>query len=540
MTETAYVNASGIFGASNATALIQKNGVISYVGTDDEALSLMADNSSIIDLSQGFVLPGIVEAHTHLLQLGQSLSKVDLLSCSGQDAIMQELRRFAESKPSSARILARGWLAHARDPAPHRSILDAFLPHTPVYIDANDLHSVWVNSAALTEMGLDNTTPDPADGELERDEHGNLTGLLRDGAAFRYAWGHLAKVATDEEKAEALETAFSKYLTAGVTSAVDMAFSEDDLVVFENYMARNGGQLPLKVRVHWLVHLENSLPATLLHVERAAEVARRLSQDTFAVNGIKVMVDGVLDSCTAALVEPFTNGAHPAPMWTLDCLSQVVAAAEHHNLQVAFHAIGDAASDLALDALEKVAIADPERSRRHRIEHLEVVSRENVGRLARLGVIASMQPVHADPAIGDHALAMLGPERSSHVCTWKRFVEAGATLAFGTDAPTAPHEVLPSLYVATTRRSAIDRHRPAFHPEYAVSLEQAITSSTANSAYASYLETEVGILEPGYRADFAVLDSNPFLLKERALLQVEVKFTAVGGRVVFQSPEPAS
>ena len=535
MSGTIYVNASGILDAPKATALIERDGFIDYIGTAEEALAIAGDASRVVNLDHGYVIPGIVEAHTHLLMLGESLNKVNLLGLSDHNAIHEELARHLSEHPTNPRILAKGWLVQPNDPTPHRDILDKWFPDTPVYIDSNDLHSVWVNSAALAEMDLEDNTPDPPDGELGRDEDSRLNGLLMDGAAIRYVWSHLARVATEEDKAAALHAALCGYLAAGVTTAVDMALSEAELAAILKYQQSCQGQLPIRVRAHWLVTLEDSLEQTLRHVARAAELSQSVDTDSFGIIGIKIMVDGVLDSCTAAMVEPFSNGAHPAPMWTYESLSAVIVAAERENLQVALHAIGDAASDLALDALENAMAVNPGLNRRHRIEHLEVVKPENIARLARLGVVASMQPVHADPAIGDHALAMIGPERAAHVCAWASFNDAGAVLAFGTDAPTAPHEALASIYVATTRRSAIDSTRAAFHPEHAVTLQQAIVSSTANAAYASHLEDRLGKMQVGFRADFAVLDENPFQAEEGNLLHARVTMTVVNGGVAFKS-----
>ena len=245
--------------------------------------------------------------------------------------------------------------------------------------------------------------------------------------------------------------------------------------------------------------------------------------------GIKLVLDGVIDACTAAMRHPYADGSNAEPIWPLERLRPVVAAADAAGLQVAMHAIGDLASDVALDALEHAHAVNGDRPRRHRIEHLEYAAPETAGRMAALGVTASMQPVHADPAIWANWAAMLGDERADRGFAWTEFREAGALLAFSTDAPTAPHEALPNLYIAATRRSALDGSYPANHPEYALPLADAIAHATRDAAASCLEEHERGRIAPGLAADFAVLDRDPFTEGADVLLEARVVQTVVAG-----------
>lgn len=249
------------------------------------------------------------------------------------------------------------------------------------------------------------------------------------------------------------------------------------------------------------------------------------------VTGVKLIVDGVIDGCTAALSEPYANGANADPIWDLDALAPVVAAADAAGLQVALHAIGDKAIRIALDALEHAAEVNGSRPRRHRIEHLEYTDPADISRLARLGVTASMQPVHADPAIQDNWRAMLGDARADRGYPWPEFTDAGARLALGTDTPTAHYHPLRNMYVAATRRSAVDPALPPNVPRYALPLADAIRHATADAAW-SCLAADQGRLEAGLLADLIVLDRDPFTEGPQALLDAQILRTVVGGRTV--------
>jgi hypothetical protein len=258
------------------------------------------------------------------------------------------------------------------------------------------------------------------------------------------------------------------------------------------------------------------------------------ASDRFRVTGIKFIVDGVIDGCTAHVREPYTNGAMPEPIWDYEALAPVVAAADAEGLQVALHAIGDAAVATALDAIEnayQVNGTGPQ-NRRHRIEHIEYCDPADIPRFAQLGVTASMQPVHADPAIAENWRAMIGPERAAGGFPAAALVASGARLVLGTDAPTAPFAPLPNLFIATTRRSALDRSLPPHEPKNALPLTDAITYATAHAAWSCYAEGRFGSLVPGAHADFVVVDPDVTDADPEALLEAAVLETVVGGRSV--------
>lgn len=515
-----------------AESLVVRDDRIELVGSVREGDALPGITRTV-ELDGALVLPGFVDAHTHLVGLGTSLGQVDLLSAVDLADIRQRVAAALAAAPEAPRIVGRSWLfAPLAGRAPDRHALDGLdLPGAdrPVYLISNDLHSGWVNSAALRELGIDDTTPDPIGGRIGRDAAGVASGMLYETAALGLMRDFLEGCETAELLDDALAAAFEHYLASGVTAAIDMGLGEPELAVFQRALARHGGRLPLRVAGHWPIDRTATREGDLAQVRRAIEVHRQHQGPWFRMNGVKIFVDGVIDSCTAAMKKPFADGSHPGPIWELEALAPVVAAADAAGLQVAMHAIGDEASEIALSALEYAVEANGPRPRRHRIEHLETVAEENVARLARLGVIASMQPVHADPAIQENWRARLGDERVDRGFPWTEFTNAGATLVFGSDAPTAPYPPLPNMYVASTRRSAIDADLAPNLPEYAVPLAEAIVHATTDAAWSGQWEQVTGSLRAGLAADFVVLDTDPFAVGEDALLTARVTHTVVAG-----------
>lgn len=509
------------------------------VGTEDEVRAELEtqgnEAAEPVDLGGALVLPGFIDGHFHTVSTGEALQRVDLVHAKSLADIQRLVRGHADAHPDAAWVLGKSWLFDAVPGGrPTAAMIDEVVSDRPVLLDANDYHSAWVNSAALRELGIAAGTPDPVGGRVDRDPvTGVATGFLEENAAGVYAWDHLERITDDATRLGHLRAAVQACNAAGLTGVVDMAMRDSDLAAMA--AAEADGWLDLRVVGHWVMDRGGTGSDHVDRVQHVAELARRHRSDRLRIAGIKIWVDGVIDGCTAAMVEPFATGAHPDALWEADALNPVVAAADAAGLQVAMHAIGDRAVRLALDAVEHAQRSNDTTDRRHRIEHIETVAESDLARFGELGVTASMQPVHADPAIQPNWAAMIGAGRAERGFPWPELVAGGARLVFGTDAPTAPYAPLPNLFIAATRRSALDPSLPPTQPSYALALDDAVRAATASAAWSVFEEDARGRLATGMLADFSVVHPDVFDAEPDDLLDAQVLLTVLGGRTVHRS-----
>ncbi|KAL1987018.1 hypothetical protein VTN96DRAFT_5174 [Rasamsonia emersonii] len=515
--------------------MIVENDTIAHVGSStDEAVQHAKANGAVLqDLQQKYVLPGFIDGHMHLLLLGQSLQKLDLGGCRDLAEIRARIKDYAGQHPQAPRILCKGWMQHMTGGEALATMLDDLDPR-PIFIDSKDLLSTWCNSAALRELGVEDMA-DPAGGTIHRDANGKASGLLSEAAVLSLVWPHIARVASMEDKLDALRAALAAYTASGYTGIVEMAMGENAWEALLLLREQEGGKLPVRVAAHWLIVPSPDEASNLAQVDKAIALHKQFNLDTspdFRIAGIKVICDGVIDSCTAALLEPYSsNGVSCEPLWTAEMLAPVVHRANQAGLQCALHAIGDKTVRTALDVLEKHGTP----SRRNRIEHLEMTTPEDAQRLGKLGITASVQPVRADPAILRAWPTLLGAERCRRAFAYKEFLDGGATLALGSDSPSAPWAPLPNVYIATTRRSAREPETVTkVNEHFALPLVSAMTAATAGAAYSCFADGLTGRLKKGLRADFVVVDME---WSPDRLLQARVLQTWFDGRRVFAAEE---
>jgi predicted amidohydrolase YtcJ len=515
-----------------ADAVVVEGEEIVFVGKTPDALALAGDTAEHIDVGGGLVLPGFVDGHVHVTLTGSAMLKAYLRDAETVEDIQQRVKAWADENPDAPRVVGTDWIHSVLpDNKPTKEILDAVVADRPVYLDAFDFHSCWVNSAALAELGIDDDTPDPAGGTIVRDpKTGQATGHLLESAHFELVLPLLAQV-DDETRDGYVETALEAFARAGITSVVEMAMEEDALESLARMKA--AGKLTTRVVAHMIIWRKGETAEELALVERAAELAKQYQGDWLRVGGVKIIGDGSIDACTAALSKPYTNGTSSGPIWEPEALDPVVAAADAAGLQVAVHAVGDQAIRYTVDAIEKAMAANGTSGRRHRIEHLEYAREEDIVRMGKLGITASMQPVHMDPAYLQNWIAMVGPERANSGFAWPLHVAAGSVLAFGTDAPTTPHWSLPNMYIAATRKSPVDDTLPALRPDWALPVEEAIVHGSRDSAWAAWLDHATGVLKAGLAADIVVVDRDFFAEGPDSLLKTNVALTMMGGEIVY-------
>ncbi|KQR00442.1 hypothetical protein ASF72_16490 [Arthrobacter sp. Leaf141] len=508
------------------TTIVLDQGLISEIAPTVEP----SIGDEVIALNGQVVTPGFVDSHVHLVWAGESLAKVALTDASDLPEIQRRLSAERQRLGDNAKILlGKGWLFDAVGGEPTAEMIDAVVSDIPVFLDSNDMHSIWVNSAALEAMGIDAATPDPPSGQLSRLPSGQPAGMLYERAAHEIGWAYLTARTSDEERGASVLRALDAFAAAGVTSVIDMGMDEPGWRALQSVTAAHGGTLPVRVAAHWLVADTGDTTTNLTQVRRALELAAE-STEWLSVIGIKLVLDGVIDACTAAMNQPYSTGGNGDLMWDIDRLREVSLSADASGLRIAMHAIGDHASDVALDVLESVIETNPIWDRRPRLEHLEIVSENTPERMAALGITASVQPVHADPAIQPNWRAQIGDDRIEHGYPWRSFSDAGALVAFGTDAPTAPHEALVNLYIATTRKSVIDPELPANTPHSAIPADQALRHATVDSATSYAVEDRIGHLRRGYLADLVVLSRHPF--EPGGLRENTVVWTFSAGRII--------
>lgn len=522
----------------HADCLLINDDTIEHVGRVDDVIvsDLRRLGVHQVDVRGRLICPGFLDGHIHILLFGNYLHAINIEHCHNLDDIRQTIRQAAQAEPDAARLLVQGWMHFMTDSKALASDLDDLDPR-PIFIYAKDLHSAWCSTAALEELGVE-SVPDPEGGEIFRDTNGKPTGLLSEAACVGIVWPHLASVTTEQEKLSQIREAIRTYNEAGYTGAIELATDEEIWSLLTKLNAQEG-PLSLKIAAHWLIKPSQTTEENIKQVDRAIELHKKYnlsSSPNLRIAGIKVIGDGIVDACTASLREPYTSpSTNCDPIWSYDSLVPVVKHADAAGLQCALHAIGDRTVHNSINALALLAESGPshwQRDRRHRIEHLELTSPEDARRLGELGITASIQAVHSDPAILRAWPTLVGPERCKRAFAYSEMADGGAHLALGTDAPTAAHFPLRNIYTATTRRSAREEHlTETTNKEFKLGLGQALKAATWGTAYSCFADKRVGTLEKGKMADFVIVDLE---WDAQQLLRGQVKETWFDGKCVFK------
>lgn len=514
-----------------AQALAVRGGRLLAVGTDAEVRKLAGTATPVVDLAGLRVVPGFYDGHMHVMGGSLGLDEVDLVGTRSVAEVQERLAEYAKANPGKAWIVGGGWAYGELGEAPTRARLDAVVSDRPVLLADRDHHSSWVNSKALALAGVGSETKDPADGIVVRDAAGAPTGLLKEGAVDLVAT-HVPPP-TPEETQRALRKGMALLASYGLTSVQDALFSEANVPVFERLL-QDGG---FKVRVRAALPLVREPDAAVLERYRALR-ARHAKDDRLRFEAVKSMLDGVIDAKTASMLEPYTSGGLGLPNWTDADLDRAIAVFDREGFQVMLHACGDRAIRQALDAFERVGRTGAPRERRHRVEHAEVPTDADRSRFKALGVVASTQALFANPdktTLENYAV-LLGPARTSRANAFKRFDDAGAVQAFGSDWPVFSAEVLRGIYCAVTRVTPEGTPPGGFYPESRISVEAALRHFTAGSAYAAFEENEKGTLAADKLADFVVLSEDILAGPPERILKARVVLTVMGGEETYRSP----
>ena len=515
----------------NATALVIDDhaphaGRVLAVGEDKDILKEFGGRGKAQDMEGAVILPGLTDAHIHFKNFSLNLQKVDLFGASKEECIQRVAKRAKETPPGTW-IEGHGWNQNDwPEGFPNAADLDAVTPDHLVYLTQVSLHSAWVNTAALKAAGIAAETPNPPNGEIQRDESGNPTGVLLETAAELA--DKIIPEPSMEEYLQAVQAGQEALWQMGITGVHDY----DRIVCFtilQNFHQRGG----LKLRVFKTLPLER--------LENALEVGLRsgFGDDILWIGGIKIFMDGALGPQTAAMLQPYIGEPENKGMLFMDGeeLFEIGRKASSGGLSLAVHAIGDAANHETLKGFAQLrgfekseGLAHP----RHRIEHVQLLHRDDLDKLANLDLIASMQPIHAtsDMVMAD---AFWG-DLSQYGYAWRTLLDNGTRMAFGSDAPVDSANPFHGIHAAVTRRRADGSPGPeGWYPEGRIKIEEALNAYTIGPAYAAGMEDRLGQLAPGFLADLVILDTDPFTCQPEEIREIKPKATMVGGDVVWQS-----
>ena len=524
-------------------AIAVNGSMISAVGTDDEIAPYIGPDTKVIELNGRFAMPGFIEGHGHFLGFGESQQILDFSTVKNWGEIVTMVSIAVDKAKPGDWILGRGWHQEkwdsvpgdAVDGVPRNDTLNRVSPDNPVLLCHASGHASFANEAALAAGGIDDETTDPEGGTIVRAPDGTATGLLRESAknlvrkALRDTVDDMTPEQTEILLRERVYLAGEAALRNGITSFHDAGSSFDQIDFFR--LLELEGALPVRLYVMVRGQSNEEMAELLPHYLMKAE-----DNDFLTVRSIKRQVDGALGTHGAWLLEPYVDMTETAGL-VLEPLSEVMRTAElaiQHGFQLNTHAIGDRANREMLDLYEQ-AFSDGEadgRALRWRIEHAQHLDPKDVPRFAKLGVIASMQGVHCT-SDGPWIPQRLGEQRSESTSyRWRDLIDSGAIINNGTDVPIENISPIASFYASVSRMT---RTGERFHPEQAMTREEALASYTLNNAIASFEEDQKGSLTPGKLADIVVLSQNILVVPEDDILHTAIDLTIVGGQVVFQS-----
>lgn len=505
--------------------LAVRGGRIVFLGPDAEAERLRGPQTQVIELAGRAVTPGLIDAHSHLAGLGAALEQVDLRGVATYDEVIARVREAARALPAGTWIQGRGWDQNLWPDKqfPAHAPLSAAVPDHPVWLTRVDGHAVLANARALSQLGVDRAVKDPSGGRFLRDAQGAPTGVMIDNAIVAVE-GRLP-APTAEDRRRHLQRATLHCLELGLTTVTDMGVNQAEIEAYQALRSR--GELPLRAAL-FLTDDARLLESWF------ARGPERDPEARLTVRGVKLYADGALGSRGAALLEPYADDAGNLGLLTASGahMEDVARRALAAGFQVGVHTIGDRGALVALDALEK-ALGGPRPEARFRLEHAQITRVEDLARMARLGVIASMQPTHATSDM-PWVPARLGEGRLERAYAWRKVLDAGGRLALGSDFPVESADPRLGLYAAVTRQDPAGSPAGGWLPAERLSREEALRGFTLDAAWSLFLDGEVGSLAPGKRADLVVFARDPMQGPEGGIPSAPVDLTLVDGRVAYQ------
>jgi predicted amidohydrolase YtcJ len=494
------------------------------VGDSAWVARLVGSGTRVLSNGKAMVVPGFMDGHAHFIYGGLQLASVDLRDAGSPAEFVTRLKAYAAGLQSGEWITGGDW-DHERwagSPLPERGWIDSVTPNNPVFVSRLDGHMALANTAALRLAGLTRASPDIPGGTIVRGASGEPTGILKD-EAQNPVWA-VVPTPTETQSDSAITRAVAWAASKGVTAVADMSVPWFEVAALKRARAR--GTLTTRVSVY----------VPLQDWRRMADTVRAngVGDESLRVAGVKGYVDGSLGSNTALFYQPYDDAPQTSGLMVTpeDSLRAWIGAADSARLQVAVHAIGERANGILVDIYDSVAKAHGPRDRRFRIEHAQHLLPRDVGRLARSGVIASMQPYHAIDD-GRWAQKRVGPERIKRMYVFRSLLDRGARLGFGSDWTVAPLDPILGIYAAVTRRTLDGKNPRGWVPEQKITVEEALRAYISGDAYGVFAERTRGKLAPGYLADIVLLDHDLTAIPTEAIEGVRVRAAMIGGKLVF-------
>ncbi len=515
--------------APRATAFAIRDGRFSYVGSREGVRALRGPRTRTVDLGEAVVLPGLIDAHLHFLQVGMALGEVELEHAPSYDEVIRRTVAFARTVPD-AWIVGFGWDQNLwpGKAFPTHAALSAALPDRAVVLGRVDGHAVLANAKAMQLAGIGPDTAAPAGGRILRDEHGALTGVFVDNATTLVE--RAIPPPTREQRIRASAAALRECHRWGLTAIAEPGVDDEGLAAYAELLAAG----TFTLRNHAM--LAGSDDALL--GRRLPQGPRTFDHDgRLAVRAVKLFADGALGSRGAALLAPYSDdpantGLVRTPQSRVE---EVAARALRAGFQVCTHAIGDRANRFVLDAYETALRGIPAADHRFRIEHAQVLAPEDIPRFARLGIIPSMQTTHQISDMG-WAESRLGPARVRGAYAWRALLDTGVTIPNGTDAPVEAVDTRRTFHAAIARQNEANEPPGGWYPAQRMTREEALRSMTIWAAHANFAESSLGSIERGKHADFTVLDRDWMTAEPDAIMATRILATYSAGRSVYEAP----
>jgi len=534
-----YINGRIWTGSGDAvfvSALAVKGNTIMAAGTDDEIKAFKSDDTQVVDLQGRLVVPGFNDAHMHFTSGASILSNVDLLATTSLQEMKSAIVAFAQKHPEKKWLKGRGWqYGFFPGGMPDKSYLDSLVPDRPVFLSAYDGHTGLANSKAMEMVGINKNTIYKGFGSIVKDAAGNPTGVFLEDAQSIIK--NAIPVDTWTERLSAAENCMKHLSEMGITSVQNAHGDADEYKLFKTLLDSN--KFSVRYAMAFSVDHETK-PETIQEYMQLKKLPS--DRNWFKADAIKFMIDGVIESHTAIMLNPYSDipKEHAEQKndfaIPIEKYRDLVVKLDSAEFQLYTHAIGDRSVREVLNAYEYASMRNKRKDQRFRIEHIEQVQPEDIPRFASLGVLPSMQPIHADPGTVDVWGRNVGQERLPNSFVWNSMIKSGATLVYGSDWPACISlNPIHGLHSAVNRQTIKGVPEGGWVPEQRITVSQALKAYTVNGAYASFEEKTKGKLEKGFLADFVVLSQDLFTINPSKIHETKVLLTVVDGKERFRN-----